>query len=59
MKTDVEMVGAMLLSAQFKTKANHKTSPVCDNKLLDEAVRLAPSLSGDIQKLRTKCRVKQ
>ena len=59
MKVDVELVVAMLLSAQFKNQASDKISPTCDRTLLDEAVRLAPSLNADIQKLRTQCRVPQ
>ena len=55
MKADVEMVIAMILSAQFKAKAQNKTSPSCDYGLLDEALALAPALGSDIQKLREQC----
>ena len=55
MKTDVEMVIAMILSAQFKAKAQKKASPSCDYGLLDEALALAPALVSDIPKLREQC----
>lgn len=56
MKSDMELLVAMLLAAEFKRKSKDRAKPTCVYALLDEAQALAPSLKRDLNKLRASCR---
>ena len=55
MRRDVSLVIAMLLAADFSISMNLPSAPKCNEKLLDEALKYAPSLVVDIEKLRGRC----